>query len=89
MKISNTSGTVIYAYIKVYRDFPGGPVVKILHFQCRSTSLIPGQGIKILNATWHGLKIKKQINKTKTTTTKTPKKKIKGAENASRYLNKH
>ena len=49
MKISNTSGTEIHAYIKVYRDFPGGPVVKFLHFQCRSMSLIPGQEIEILH----------------------------------------
>ena len=28
-------------------DFPGGPGVKMLHFQCRSTGSLPGWGTKI------------------------------------------
>ena len=28
-------GSLIYAFSKVLRDFPDGPVVKILHFHCR------------------------------------------------------
>ena len=38
----------------VDRDFPGGPVVKTLHFQCRDAGdagLIPGWGIKS-HAAW-------------------------------------
>ena len=27
-------------------DFPGGPIVKNLHFQCRGAGPIPGQGNK-------------------------------------------
>ena len=30
-----------------FRDFPGGPVVKNLRLNARYTSLIPGQGAKI------------------------------------------
>ena len=29
------------------RDFPGGPLIKTLHFQCRDMGLIPGPGKKI------------------------------------------
>ena len=35
---------------QVVGDFPGGPVVKTLHFQGRSTGLIPGWGTKIPHA---------------------------------------
>ena len=34
------------------REFPGGPVVRTLSFYCRGTGSIPGQGTKILHATW-------------------------------------
>ena len=37
-------------------DFPRGPVVKTLHFHCRGTGSIPGQGTKILHATQCGQK---------------------------------
>ena len=32
------------------RDFPGSPVVKTLHSQCRGTGLIPGPGTKTRHA---------------------------------------
>ena len=32
------------------REFPGGPVVKIQHFQCWGPGLIPGQGTNIPQA---------------------------------------
>ena len=35
-----------------YRDFPGSPVVKTLHFHCRGMDLIPDQGTKIPHDTW-------------------------------------
>ena len=38
------------------RDFPGGPVVKTLHFHCRGKGSIPGWGTKIPHATPHGQK---------------------------------
>ena len=47
MKIALTQG-----------EFPGGQVVKTLHFQCRGYGFIPGQGTKIP----HG-KAKKQTKK--------------------------
>ena len=31
----------------IIEDFPGGPVVKTPHSQCRAMGLIPGRGIKI------------------------------------------
>ena len=40
-------------------DFPGGPVVKTLHFHCRSAGLIPDQGMGIPHTVRHD-----QINKT-------------------------
>ena len=43
-----------------YREFPGGPVVKTLSFHCQGPSSIPGQGTKILQATWCGQKKKKR-----------------------------
>ena len=33
-------------------DFPGGAVVKTLHFQCKGAGLIPGGGAKIPHAAW-------------------------------------
>ena len=36
--------------LRVARDFPGGPVVKILHFRCRGEGSPPGQGTKILQS---------------------------------------
>ena len=38
------------------RNFPGNPVVKALHFQCRGAGLITGQRTKIPHARWHGQK---------------------------------
>ena len=35
-------------------DFPGGPVVKTLCFQCRGAGSIPGRGTKIPHAVGHG-----------------------------------
>ena len=39
-------------------DFPGGPVVKTLHFTEEGAGLIPGLRTKISHAVWHGQKIK-------------------------------
>ena len=36
------------------RDFPGDPVIKTQHFQCRGTGSNPGWGTKILQAAWNG-----------------------------------
>ena len=44
----------------VPRDFPGGPLVKILHFNARDVGSIPGQGTKIP----HALRAKKSKYKT-------------------------
>ena len=38
-------------FLRAVLDFPGGPAVKIPHFQCESgVGLIPGQGTKIPHA---------------------------------------
>lgn len=39
------------------REFPGSTEVRTPHFHCLAVS-IPGRGIKILPATWHGQKTK-------------------------------
>ena len=44
----------------VHRDFPGGPVVKILRFNAGDVGSIPGQGAKIP----HALQAKKSKHKT-------------------------
>ena len=36
--------------INIYKDFPGGPVVKNLPFNARDVELIPGPGTKIPHA---------------------------------------
>ena len=41
-------------------DFPGGPVVKTLSFQCRGIGLIPGPGTKIPHAVQDSKKKKKK-----------------------------
>ena len=44
------------------RDFPAGPVLKILGFLCRDAEAkgsIPGQGTKIPHCSWSGKKKKK------------------------------
>ena len=41
-------------------DFPGGPVVKTPHFQCRDTGSSPDQGTKIPHAVQCGQKLKKK-----------------------------
>ena len=35
------------------RDFPGGPMVKILYFQCKEHEFNPWLGAKTPSATWH------------------------------------
>ena len=40
-------------------DFPGGPVVKAPHSQCRGHTFDSWSGTKILHAAWRGQKIKK------------------------------
>ena len=42
------------------RGFPGGPVVKTPHFQCKGMGSISGQGTKIPHAMWQGQSIKKK-----------------------------
>ena len=44
-------------------DFPGGPVVKIPHSQCRRPGFISGQGTKIS----HAARCCQKINKNKDT----------------------
>ena len=44
-------------------EFPGGPVVRIQCFYCCGLGSIPGQGTKILQATWHCQKNKNKILK--------------------------
>ena len=43
------------------RDFPGGPVVKTPHFQCRGYALIPGWGTKVPHAAWCNQKNKNKL----------------------------
>ena len=40
-------------------EFPGGPVVRILHFHCRGLGFDPCWGTKIPKAMWRGLKKRK------------------------------
>ena len=47
-------------YGKQYREFPGGPVVRIQRFHCRGPSSFPGWGTKILQDAQHGQKNKKE-----------------------------
>ena len=51
----------ICTFKKLFRDFPGRPVVKTPCFHWGAGS-IPGQGTKISHAAWHGQK-KYKINK--------------------------
>ena len=48
-----------------WRYFSDGPEVKTLCFHCRGVGSIPGQGTKILYATWQGKKKKKKLLKVK------------------------
>ena len=41
------------------REFPGGPVVRTLHFHCWGPRSIPGRGTKILQVAWCGQRNKK------------------------------
>ena len=43
---------------KTNRDFPGGPVVRILLFNAGDSGLIPDQGTKAPQAAWCGQKPK-------------------------------
>ena len=43
--------------------FPGGPVVKALHFHCRGLGSIPGLGTKILQSKKKKKTIKKKKNR--------------------------
>ena len=42
------------------KEFPGGPLVRTLHYQCWGLSELPGGGAKILQALWQD---QKQANK--------------------------
>ena len=44
------------------RDFPGGPVIKIVCFQLSGCGSIPSWGTKIPHATWRGPKKKQERN---------------------------
>ena len=46
----------------VHWEFPGGPVVRTQCFHCWDLGLIPGQGAKILQATWHSKQNKIKTN---------------------------
>ena len=54
--ISRFNEAIIMNENEKNRDFPGGPVVKTLHFHCRGKGSIPGWGTKIPHATPHGQK---------------------------------
>jgi len=41
-----------YNYLKNSQYFPGGPMVKTLHFHCRGYWFDPGWGTKIPHAMW-------------------------------------
>ena len=43
---------------KLETEFPGGPVVRTLHFHCQGLGSIPGWGTKILQALKHNQKQK-------------------------------
>jgi hypothetical protein len=46
-------GSPQICYLKIYRDFPGHPLVKNWHcLHCRAMGLIPGWGTGIPNAAW-------------------------------------
>ena len=47
---------------KCIRDFPGGPVVRTLHFHCQDLGLLPGWGTRIPHASKYDQK-KKVSNK--------------------------
>ena len=42
-----------------FQDFPGGPVVKTPHFQCRGLWVLSWLGTRIRQAMWHGQKFLK------------------------------
>ena len=46
----------------VWREFPGGPVVRTQCFHCWSQGSVPGPGTKIPQAVWHGQKKGKSKN---------------------------
>ena len=56
----------IHYYFKMYRDFPGGPVVKTSPSNAGGAGSIPGQGTKIPHASWlknQNIKQKQYCNK--------------------------
>ena len=53
------SGKADLLSCKDFLDFPGSPVIKTPCFYFRGTGSIPGWGTKILHATWHSQKKKK------------------------------
>ena len=65
----------------LFREFPGGPVVRNRHFHCQGLGLIPGWGTEILQATPCG-----QIKKKKCTCLKKQNKTEKGIHAVQRAL---
>ena len=49
----------VYKTVK-QREFSSSPVVKTLHFHCRGTGSVPGQGTKIPRDVWWGQKKEKK-----------------------------
>ena len=39
-------------WIRSFRDYPGGPVVKNLPFNAEGGGSVPGQGAKITHTSW-------------------------------------
>ena len=50
------------SYKRCHRDFPGGPVVKALHFIAGSIGLIISWGIKIPHSMWCSQKLINELN---------------------------
>jgi len=51
--------SVFFLKIAVFREFPGGQVVRTWHFQCWGLGSVPGWGAKITKDAWYGRKKKK------------------------------
>ena len=54
----NIYWSLVCDFKKLETEFPGGPVVRTLHFHCQGLGSIPGWGTKILQALKHNQKQK-------------------------------